>query len=141
MDCQSKKMDRAQPCSHQPFFSGNKMQTIIGWDKREDWSQFHQHFGRSFFVRKFRAQLFCTYILCLYLFGARILAQKLLLKCWWNWHPEGGGPILFFNQIILSNKILFHTDEWRNRADPIKEFLSWNGLNWSKILWFYDCKI
>jgi hypothetical protein len=42
--------------------------------------------------------VFCTKFLCaafLYLhfrfvlFGARILAQKLLLKCWWNWHQYG----------------------------------------------------
>ena len=30
-------------------------------------------------------QLFCTYILGLYMFGARKLAHKLLVKCWWNW--------------------------------------------------------
>ncbi len=60
--------------------------------------QFHQHFASSFFVWKFWmqlfscesfcAQLFCTYILGLYLFDARLSEQKLVLKCWWNWHQE-----------------------------------------------------
>ena len=47
--------------------------------------QFLQHFTSSFFVRKSFGQLFCTYGLGLYIFGTRILAQKLLVKCWWNW--------------------------------------------------------
>ena len=47
--------------------------------------QFHQHFTSSFFIRKSFEQLFCTYSLGLYFFGARILAQKLLVKCWCNW--------------------------------------------------------
>ncbi len=62
---------------------------------------------------------FCTYILCLYCVGARILAQKLLLKCRWNWHQIfynsllGGvyfpvfivWPILRYFKIILANTI------------------------------------
>jgi serine/threonine protein kinase len=44
--------------------------------------QFQQHFTRGFFLLKFCAKLTCAYILGLYLFAARILAQKLLLKCW-----------------------------------------------------------
>ena len=44
--------------------------------------QFHQHFMCVFFVRKCFAQLFCTYGLG---FGETKLAQKLLVKCWWNW--------------------------------------------------------
>ncbi len=43
----------------------------------------------SFFVQKFCTQLFCTYILSLYFFGARVVAQKVLIKCWWNWHLKG----------------------------------------------------
>jgi hypothetical protein len=46
------------------------------------WSQFHQHLTRGFFVQKFRAELFCTYILGLCIFGARILAQRARVKCW-----------------------------------------------------------
>ncbi len=37
---------------------------------------------RSFSVRKFFLQLFCTF------FGERLLAQKLHIKCWWNWPLE-----------------------------------------------------
>ncbi len=44
--------------------------------------QFHQHFARGFFLRKFRAQLFCTYILGLYFFSTRLPAQKMLFYCW-----------------------------------------------------------
>ncbi len=41
---------------------------------------------RSFFVQEFWMKHFCTYILGLYIFGSRLLVQKLLLNCWWNWH-------------------------------------------------------
>ncbi len=33
---------------------------------------------------KFNVHLFWTWSLALYLFGARKLAEKLLLECWWN---------------------------------------------------------
>ena len=49
------------------------------------WCQFHQHFTSSFFVGKCFEKLFCTYIVGLYFFVARKLAQTLLIKCWWNW--------------------------------------------------------
>ncbi len=49
--------------------------------------QFHQHFTSSFFVQKFCLQLFSTCILGLYFPDARILVQKLIIKCWWNWTP------------------------------------------------------
>ena len=48
--------------------------------------QFHQHFTSSVFVRKSFEQLFCSYGLGLYFVGARILAQKLLVKCWQKCH-------------------------------------------------------
>jgi hypothetical protein len=38
-------------------------------------SQFHQHFTHGFFVQKSYTQLFCTYSLDLYVFGARMPAQ------------------------------------------------------------------
>ena len=44
--------------------------------------QFCQHFTTSFFVQKCFEQLFCTYSSALYFFGKRILAKKLLVKCW-----------------------------------------------------------
>ena len=47
--------------------------------------QFHQHFMSSFFIQKSFEQFFCTYILGLYFFGKRKLAQKLCVTCWWNW--------------------------------------------------------
>ncbi len=36
------------------------------------------------FVRTFCAKFFCTYILGLNIFNARILVQKILIKYWWN---------------------------------------------------------
>ncbi len=68
---------------------------MSNWRKRdrkrlENRSQFHQPFTHGFFVRKFCAKLFCTYILGLKFFGARILAlcaHKMLVKLttigWW----------------------------------------------------------
>jgi hypothetical protein len=44
--------------------------------------QFHQRSTCSFYVRKLRAVLFCAYVLGLYFTGARLLAQKLRVKCW-----------------------------------------------------------
>ncbi len=40
----------------------------------------------AFSYESFCAQLFCTYITGLYLFDPRFSKQKLVLKCWWNWH-------------------------------------------------------
>ena len=42
-------------------------------------------FYEQLFVRKSFELLFCAYVLGLYFFGKRKLAQKLLIKCWWNW--------------------------------------------------------
>jgi hypothetical protein len=44
-------------------------------------SQFYQHSMRSFYVRKFCAQLFCAYFLGLNFTGARLLAQKQRIEC------------------------------------------------------------
>ena len=54
--------------------------------------QFHQHFMSSFFVWKSFEQLFCTYVLGLYIFVERKLEQMLLVKCWWNW-PLGNKTV------------------------------------------------
>jgi hypothetical protein len=43
--------------------------------------QFHQRSTRSFYVRKFRAQLFCAYALGLYFTGISLPAQKLRVEC------------------------------------------------------------
>ncbi len=80
------------------------------------WCQFHQHFMRGFFVQKFCPQLFCTYILGLYFFGARMLAQKLLIKCWWNWHlgtlllliVRCGSPRNCFENLLRVSTNLIH---------------------------------
>jgi len=40
------------------------------------------------FVQKCFLHLYSNYSLSLQFFGPRILAQKLLIKCWWNW-PQG----------------------------------------------------
>jgi len=40
---------------------------------------------RAFIMWNCFAQLFSSYSLALQFFGARITAQKLLVKCWWNW--------------------------------------------------------
>ena len=61
--------------------------------------QFHQHFTSSFFVRKALEQLFCTYIVGLNFFGARKLAQKLLVKCWWNW-LKVVPPVSFISEFV-----------------------------------------
>ncbi len=49
------------------------------------WGQFHQCSMRSFFVRKLHVQLFCAYVLGLYLTGVSLPAQKLCVERWWNW--------------------------------------------------------
>jgi hypothetical protein len=46
--------------------------------------KFHQLFS-YFFIQKLNVQILCTKSLALYCFGARKLAETMLLKCWWNW--------------------------------------------------------
>ena len=58
------------------------MGTIQFWLTR---CQFHQHFTSSFCANILAPKTFCACSLALYFFGVRILAQKLLVKCWWNW--------------------------------------------------------
>ncbi len=60
--------------------------------------QFHQRSTRSLYVHKFLEQLFCAYILGLYFTGARLLAQKLRVECWWNWALD---PSWFDHWIII----------------------------------------
>jgi hypothetical protein len=50
--------------------------------------QFHQHYTRAFFIRKFYAKIFGTYILGLSFFWCKNIGANALLKCWWNWHEE-----------------------------------------------------
>ena len=39
----------------------------------------------TFWYKNLLSSFFCTYLLGLYFFVKRILAQKLLVKNWWNW--------------------------------------------------------
>jgi len=46
----------------------------------------------TFYKQLFHTKVLCVPFICLQFgfvfFGKRILAQKLLIKCWWNWHLE-----------------------------------------------------
>ncbi len=42
-----------------------------------------------YFVQKGFKQLFSSYILALQFFTTKILAKKICIKCWWNWHLLG----------------------------------------------------
>jgi hypothetical protein len=53
-----------------------------------DFCQFHQHFTHAFFVQKFCAKHFCTYILGLNFFWRKNIGANALIKCWWNWPQE-----------------------------------------------------
>jgi hypothetical protein len=64
-----------------PFF---QFFSVFTWTS--DRAQFHQRYTHSFYIRKLCTQLFCAYVLGLYFTGARLLAQKLRVKCWWNWN-------------------------------------------------------
>ncbi len=81
----------------QGFFKIPKLNNVSYWGKQNRstqrssiFSQFHQHFTSSFFVQKCYEHLFSSYSFCLNFCGKRILAEKLLVKCWWNWHLEKG---------------------------------------------------
>jgi hypothetical protein len=45
-----------------------------------------------FYKQLFHTKVLCGPFMCLQfgfvIFGKRILAQKLLIKCWWNWHLD-----------------------------------------------------
>ncbi len=72
-------------------------------DKDDRCGQFHQHFTRSFCTRKFREQLFCTYILDLYFFDARILVQTLLLKNLVKLKPKKDDSTKYLNRSNVKN--------------------------------------
>jgi len=46
--------------------------------------QFHQQFRSRFFVQKYNERHISIYSLAMLIFGKIILAQKELVKCWWN---------------------------------------------------------
>ena len=61
---------------------------LSSWQLLPTWNQFHQHFTTSFSARKSFEQLFSTHNFGLYFLGKRKFANKLLVKCWWNWLLE-----------------------------------------------------
>ncbi len=65
------------------FDGTSKLTNYLAWLPTR--SQFHQCSMRSFYVHKFREQLFCAFILGSYFIGTRMLAQKLHIERWWNW--------------------------------------------------------
>ncbi len=67
--------------------------------------QFHQHFTSTFLVQKYLEQIFFTFCFCLHFFGKIILAQKLLIKCWWNWHQWSTSSTFYAS--VFCVKVLF----------------------------------
>jgi hypothetical protein len=113
------------------------------WTLNEYCGQFHQHFPRGFFEKKLcvRVQLFGINIFGLYFFGTRILAQNLLLHCWWNWHLLRN--FLLFNlfdhlssEFRLSETLIdfLVTKVMTSRFDEISSLLSQLFHNFSILL-------
>ena len=50
--------------------------------------QFHQHFTISFCANILAPKTFKAKLQVQSFFGELLLAQKLLIKCWWNWPQE-----------------------------------------------------
>ncbi len=84
-------------------------------------------FYEQLFVQKCFAQLFSNYSLALWLFGQRISAQKLLVKCWWNW--------LLVKWLALARKRNSPTIQ-RNWICPIRQSqVTCRTNNISSIVW------
>jgi len=66
--------------------------------------QFHQHFMHVFYVQKPFVLPYSNYSLALLFFGKRILAEKLLVKCWWNWPQVEEIKSLEEEKVILFSK-------------------------------------
>ncbi len=56
----------------------------------------------AFLLWKLHPKLFCTYTFGLYFFGAKILAQRPRVKCWWNWLQESRSFGSALSQIGMS---------------------------------------
>ncbi len=71
--------------------------------------------GATFFVQKCFAQFFSNYSLAWWLFGKRKSAQKLLVKCWWNW--------LMVDKIIIFDPMSqnFYSFPWNPKLDNQNE--------------------
>ena len=67
----------------------------------------------SFFVRKYFGQLLCAHSLGLYFFGKKKLAQKLRVKCRWNW--------LLFSRFLFSGiQLSISSDEYKRIPTNIR---------------------
>ncbi len=65
-------------------------------------SQFHQTLWMRILCTKVLLTAFCAYILGLYFFGHKNSAQKLLLKCWWNWHLDRERGVVNSEEAVLN---------------------------------------
>ena len=78
-------------------------------EKSEKLCQFRQHFTCSFFVQKcFKSISVLSSWVCIY-FGERKLAQKLVVKCCWNWlksETKSASISSFWNLLVW----LIHSD-------------------------------
>ncbi len=68
-------------------------------------------YAQIFFVQKSNKQLFWAWSLGLNIFGARNLALKLLIKCWWNWTMKSNNTFLIF---FYDEKFLHKTSRRSN---------------------------
>ncbi len=84
--CRLKQMKTttAIPPKHNCINNKEANQIRMTWSN-QNWCQFHQHFTRVFFVQKFCAKFFCTYILGLIFFRRKNISANAHIKCWWNW--------------------------------------------------------
>ncbi len=80
----------------------------------------HAHF----FVRKCFAQLFSSFVI----FCAKMLVQKDLVKCWWNWHLVSKGVR---DRLVVLFVVRYFRCEWCGRfvREASKtEFIVWSQL-------------
>ncbi len=65
----------------------------------------------AFFVLTFKVWAF---------FGTLILAQKLLFKCWWNWHLWLISPTFYERQQVQTNCVNFTNILWATTSTNLK---------------------
>jgi hypothetical protein len=129
-------MSVKQKCHQNKEFQSNDK---ICWNsvicKGASWftyGQFHQHFMHGLYHMKV---LYAT-SLHLYFYGAKILAQKLLLKCWWNWHriTKPASDLAYSRNVffIMSHFLSF----WTQNEDEIKMFGSQLGIGLVRENWY-----
>jgi hypothetical protein len=107
-------------CKHHPEFKSVSNSSLTKSELRALWKlgqrcQFHQYFTLGFFVRKFCAKLFWTWILGLNFFWRKNIRANAHIKCWWNL-PQAFVVDQINRGIILPNLVIFkhwtfHDDE------------------------------